>query len=224
MWKKPVMSTKLFFISMKSLYCHIRAHGARLLIIGALVVACPQLGGAESLAPSTSNSAPTTIKAHPFGKKRPKPQGDISLQQKINRVVSIQQKNIDVEAPVTFSGRPHDPPQDTDLSPRRTTFPGKSDTLSQMDEETPSQLNVYYKLDERATAHVAVNEQDMDSPTYTPIKRDEGLNAAGMYLNLGVNENVKVKVGGEVRSHETSSHDPSDKSSAGARVGLQWNF
>ncbi len=213
---------------MESLYRHIRFCGARLLIIGTLVVACPQLGGAEGLSASAAQAVPTpiptTIKAHPFGKKRPKPQADVDLQKKINRVVSVQQKNIDVEAPVTFAGRPQDPPKDTDLTPRRGTFPGKSDTLSQMDEETPSQLNVYYKLDEQATAHVAVNEQNLDSPTYTPIKKDEGLNAAGMYLNVGVNDNVKVKVGGEVRTHETSSHDPSDKSSAGAQVGLQWNF
>lgn len=168
----------------------------------------------------TQNSSPK----YPFGKKSAKPHVDPTLQKKIHKVTSVREKGVALEQPVTFHGRPDSPQKDTDLTPRRTTFPGKSYTLSQMDEETPSQLHMHYAVDENTSAHVAVNEQDISSPTYTPIKRDEGLNAAGMYMNWRVQEHMKVKVGGEVRTHETVSDDAADQSSAGARVGLEWNF
>lgn len=216
---------------MKLFYCQFRKYRISVVIVLMLGAFWSHLAMADTPSSSapcrlvrSAPSAPSVPKAYPFGKKRPKPKADETLQKKINKVVSIQGKNVAVDTPVTFSGRPQEPPKDTDLRPRRSTFPGKSDTLSQMDEESPSQLNVFYKLDEQATAHMAVNQQDINSPTYTPIKKEEGLNAAGMYLNVGVHENIKVKVGGEVRTHETVSDDSGDKSSAGAQVGLQWNF
>lgn len=160
----------------------------------------------------------------PFGKKSQKPLIDPSLAKKIHQVSAKKDNQPASNAPVRFYGNTNPPKEDTDLAPRRATFPGKSHTLSQMDEESPSQLNVLYKIDKTATAHVAVNEQNIGSPTYAPIKKEEGLNAAGVYLNLDVKDNVQVKMGGEVRNHETVSNKEEDQSSTGASVGLQWNF
>ena len=82
-----------------------------------------------------------------------------------------------------------------------------------------------YKLNSNTSASVALNPQDQTSPLYAPIVKENGLAATGVYLDVDVQEDVQLRVGGEVRSHDNDSlNSADDETGAGASVGLRWSF
>jgi hypothetical protein len=75
-----------------------------------------------------------------------------------------------------------------------------------------------------ASARFALNPQDEASPLYSPIVKENGLAATGVYLDLDMREGMQLQLGGEVRSSGSGSLGSAEEGSAGASVGLRWNF
>lgn len=160
-----------------------------------------------------------------FLKKSEKPVMDPSIAKQIAKVSgkNLEKKFQLADENLSFEGGESEG-SDFDMKPRRATFPGGKDTLSQMDNEDPAEVNVMYRLDDKSSARLAINEQDLNSTTYAPLKKNDNINAAGVYLDMDVQEDLQLRVGGEVRNHETNSMKADDKSSQGASVGMKWSF
>lgn len=109
------------------------------------------------------------------------------------------------------------------LTPDRATFSGGEHTLSRMDEKKPPEVNMSYQLNENTGASVTLNPQDNASPLHRLAGQDEGLNGAGVYMNVEVQPNLQMKVGGEYCEIE-SRHSQREDTAKGAAVGLEWSF
>ena len=127
-------------------------------------------------------------------------------------------------ASVTISGNPAVPADAEALARHRRALPGQYHTMSQIDEYTPPEAHLNYKIDHATTARLAINEQDQKSPTYVPLRQEPTVNAAGLYIDTNVEKDVTLRVGGEVRSHETESSHSNERDSTAASVGLEWQF
>lgn len=109
------------------------------------------------------------------------------------------------------------------LSPDRTTFSGGEHTLSRMDEKKPAEVSMDYRVNENTNTSVTLNPQDAGSPLHRPAGQDDGLNGAGVYMNVEVQPNLQMKVGGEYCEIE-SRHSQREETAKGAIVGLEWSF
>lgn len=127
------------------------------------------------------------------------------------------------EKKLTLSG--HIPTSSDDrLVPQRKVFSGGLHTLPYMDEEGTPEMSMTYKMSKSAAARLTVNPQDENSPLYRPVVRDgASINGAGVYMNVEVDQNVQLQVGGEYRTVE-NGHDSHDEDGQGAAVGLIWSF
>jgi hypothetical protein len=107
----------------------------------------------------------------------------------------------------------------------RTPLPGGRHTLSREESGTAPEMSMSVKMSRASAARFVLNPQDDTSPIYSPIVKESGLAATGIYLDLDVAEGVQVQFGGEVRSFSSESGDSTEEGdSAGASVGLRWNF
>lgn len=162
-----------------------------------------------------------------FGQKTTTPNPDMQIAKQMDKARRLtpqqKQKILSELVPIKVSGSPPPVPEDA-IRPTRRVFPGKKNTMSQFDEQDPSQLHIEYKITNGTAAKVSVNRQDENSPIHTPIKKEEGVNAAGLFFNVAVDDSVKLVVGGEVRNNETVNRESEDASSAGAEMGLRWEF
>lgn len=111
---------------------------------------------------------------------------------------------------------------DDRLKPQRTPFSGGQHALPRMDEESSPEVSMQYKLGDTTSTRVTVNPQDSTSPLYRPAEREGLINAAGVYMDVNVDEDVQLQIGGEYADVE--NHSGSDGSSRGASVGLKWSF
>lgn len=109
------------------------------------------------------------------------------------------------------------------LQPGKNPFPGGEHTLSQMDEKPAAEMSMEYRLNDRTSTSVTLNPQDDTSPLHRPVGQERGLNAAGVYMNVEVQPNVRMKVGGEYGEIE-SRYSPREETAKGAAVGLEWSF
>ena len=104
-------------------------------------------------------------------------------------------------------------------------LPGGRQTRSSEEYGNAPEMTMIYKLGHTTSARVALNPQDETSPLYSPIVKENGLAATGVYLDMDVKKDVQVQVGGEVRAYDNESLNSSDDSTgAGASVGFRWNF
>lgn len=134
-----------------------------------------------------------------------------------------QEKRDEQEETFSFSGNSAAGRQDDRLLPRRTAFSGGQHTMSQIDNDTPPEMSMTYKMNQSARTRVTVNPQDETSPLYRPVERDHTLNSAGVYMNIDVQPNLQLQVGGEYC--ELNDVDSAREESArGASVGLKWDF
>ena len=166
--------------------------------------------------------------ANVFGQPSLPPPVDPDIQRKMDHVAGRRQGNgtgkMLENAPVTLSGSTSPQPDVSSLEPRRRTFPGQYHTMSQIDEYSPPEAHVNYRIDHDTSARLAINQQDQRSPTYTPLRQDPTVNSAGVYLDMDMEKDIMLRVGGEVRSHETESHSSEKRDSTSASVGLEWQF
>ena len=124
------------------------------------------------------------------------------------------------EPRVIFSGGKHEKTDDR-LVPRRSAFSGGSDTLPHMDEKSPPEMSMTYRMNKHASTKVSVNQQDEASPLYIPGRKENGVNGAGVYMNMDVKKDLQLQLGGEY--HEVDDDHRSEEAK-GASVGLRWNF
>lgn len=124
------------------------------------------------------------------------------------------------EPRVVFSGGKHEKTDDR-LVPRRSAFSGGADTLPHMDEKSPPEMSMTYRMNNRASTKVSVNQQDETSPLYVPGRKENGVNGAGVYMNMDVKKDLQLQLGGEY--HEIDD-DHRSEDAKGASVGLRWNF
>lgn len=118
---------------------------------------------------------------------------------------------------------PHHP--DSRFTVQHTPLPGARHTRSSEEYGNAPEMTMSYKLNSSASARVALNPQDQNSPLYAPIVKENGLAATGVYLDVDVQEDLQLQVGGEVRSYDNDSlNSAEDEKGAGASVGLRWNF
>ena len=123
---------------------------------------------------------------------------------------------------LSFSGSAQVLPENQ-LTPKNTSLPGREESARHFEEDTPMEVHMHYKLDDQASARVAVNQQDETSGTYVPLKKGETVSGAGVFLDLEVEENVNFSMGGEVTSHQSSASSQGSTSS-GASMGLKFSF
>lgn len=115
------------------------------------------------------------------------------------------------------------PDKDDRLTPRRSTFSGGTHTLPNMDKKPAPEVSMSIAGENGTTTRVTVNPQDEASPLYRPPEPEGTINSAGVYMGVEVQPNVKVQVGGEYCELDDPRRS-SDEASAGAAIGLQWNF
>lgn len=164
-----------------------------------------------------------------FGEKTHKPEVDKGIARRLAKAQALtprpQLKLGNEKLSITGS---EPPPQisDSPVKPVNTSLPGRPDTVAKFeDKDDASGFNVGYKLDDKAAARLAVNQDDKNASTYVPTRRKgETLNSAGVYLDVDVEDDLQFQVGGEVRSTERGAATTEDQSAAGASVGMKWSF
>lgn len=116
-------------------------------------------------------------------------------------------------------------PEDSDdrLHPSRRTFPGGAHTLSRIDEDPAPEIRLNYKVNRNASTSLVVNPKDEASPLPRPAEPDGTVNSAGVYMDVDVAPDVKLRVGGEYCDIDDPRASGSE-SSRGAAVGLEWSF
>lgn len=124
------------------------------------------------------------------------------------------------EAPLSVA-RPKTVPDR--LHPKRNTFSGGEHTLSRLEEKPAPEMSMNYKLNDTTSTSVTLNPQDSASPLHRPAGQEPGLNAAGVYMNVEVQPDLRMKVGGEYGEIE-SRYSPREETAKGASVGLEWSF
>lgn len=110
------------------------------------------------------------------------------------------------------------------LVPQRRAFSGGEHTLSRMGETPSPEVSLDYKMDKKATTRVVVNPQDETSPLYRPAESNSTVNSAGVYMDVDVQPNLTLQVGGEYCEVDSSRAPSGESGSSGASVGLQWHF
>lgn len=83
-------------------------------------------------------------------------------------------------------------------------------------------MSVTYRLNDRASTRVSVNQQDETSPLYLPGGKNDSVNGAGVYMNVDVEKDLQLQLGGEYQELDGGHY--SDEQARGASVGLRWNF
>lgn len=127
------------------------------------------------------------------------------------------------KAKVTITGQKPSYEKDR-LTPRHSTFSGGPDTLPHMDMEPPPEVSVTYKVSERTSTRVTLNQQDRESPLYRPVEKEDGINAAGVYMHVDMEDNVQLRLGGEYRELDDSRRSQDEGVATGASIGLLWTF
>ena len=119
---------------------------------------------------------------------------------------------------------PHHPESRFVVQP--TPLPGGRHTRSSEEAGNAPEMTMAYKLNTTTSARVALNPQDQTSPLYSPIVKENGLTATGVYFDVNVEKNFQVQFGGEVRSYDSDSLSSSEdeETSTGASMGFRWSF
>ncbi len=118
-------------------------------------------------------------------------------------------------------------PPESRLEAHHTVFPTSDPhTVGWQEEKPPPEMTMRYAMTNSTAARLAINSQDQTSPLYAPITKKEGaISATGMYLDVNVRKDMQLQFGGEYRIYEDETVNPENKgNSAGASVGLRWNF
>ncbi len=111
------------------------------------------------------------------------------------------------------------------LAPRKDTFPGDKHTLSQMDKSTPLEATVLYRLDKKNSARLQINNDDENSPIYTPRPYDREMTSAGIFMDMEVKKDLQLELGGQHRSMESETGRlPNGFTDTGASLGLKYLF
>lgn len=94
-----------------------------------------------------------------------------------------------------------------------------------MDHDPTPEVSMSYRLDQHTTTRVTINPQDTASPLYRPVENEGTVNSAGVYMNVDVQPDLQLQIGGEYCDVETRGGAVSgDSTSRGASVGLRWTF
>lgn len=109
------------------------------------------------------------------------------------------------------------------LVPQRSTFSGGKHTLSRMDEEAPAEVSMTYRLGDTTSTRIIVNPQDENSPLYRPVETDGTINSAGIYMDVNLQPDLQLQLGGEYSDRRDELSDKTDNS-RGASVALKWSF
>lgn len=129
------------------------------------------------------------------------------------------------EGTVTFSSGSPAGQQNNRLIPRRSAFSGGQHTMATIDANPPPEVSMTYKMNENASTRVTVNPQDQTSPLYRPVEQDGTINSAGVYMNIDMQPNLQLQVGGEYcEVNENNINSSKEEASRGAAVGLKWSF
>ncbi|MDL2267321.1 hypothetical protein LJC46_04965 [Desulfovibrio sp. OttesenSCG-928-G15] len=126
---------------------------------------------------------------------------------------------------VEFRAGAHDAASKDRLTPRRSTvFSGGEHTKPYLDSEQNSpEVEVRFKKDNEPVAtRLVVNPQDPNSPLYRPAAKENMVNAAGVYMDIDLNPDMQMQVGGEVGSVDNKAAE--EKATSGAAVNLKWQF
>lgn len=129
------------------------------------------------------------------------------------------------EQGVTFRAGSHDPAPKSRLAPSRAVvFSGGEHTKPYLDSEqnAPEVEMRYKKKNDPVTTRVVVNPQDPASPLYRPATKENAVNAAGVYMDIDLDPDMQMQVGGEVGSVERKAAE--EKAASGASVGLKLQF
>ncbi|MDR2161431.1 MAG: hypothetical protein LBO77_04745 [Desulfovibrio sp.] len=110
------------------------------------------------------------------------------------------------------------------MDAERSPLPGGRHTLSVQESGESPEMAMSLRLSPLATARFALNPQDDASPLYSPLVKENGLAATGLYLDLEMEKGVQVQIGGEVRSRSSDSLRSTGEEDAGASLGLRWDF
>ena len=91
-----------------------------------------------------------------------------------------------------------------------------------MDHDSAPEVSMSYKIDKRTRTKLTVNPQNGESPLYRPAETDGGINSAGVYVDVDLQSDLLLQVGGEYG--EIARSNAGQDNSAGAAVGLRWSF
>lgn len=128
------------------------------------------------------------------------------------------------EKVIRFSGKANTAPGSRLEPKQQAPFMGGEHTLPYMDAEKSAELSLEYKMGPKTTTRIVVNPQDPGSPLYRPADKDKLLNSGGLYMDVEVQDNMQLKLGGEYCEVDDSGEYRSHRSSQGVAVGVQWNF
>lgn len=113
---------------------------------------------------------------------------------------------------------------DDRLVPKRTVFSSGSHTMGHFDEDPAREASVEYRMNGNATTRLTVNPQDEGSPLPRPPEPEGAFNSAGLYMDVEVQPNVKLRIGGEYCEIDDQRANSASETSRGASVGLKWEF
>ena len=174
--------------------------------------------------PSTSKEKPVGFGSQVFGAKSAKPRVDPDIANRLQRAKGLTpHPGIKIgNDRLSFSGSKQ-LPRASEVTPANTGLPGRQESARHFEEATPTELHMHYKLDNQAAARVAVNPQDETTGTYIPLKKGETVSAAGVFLDVDMQDNVSFTMGGEVTNHQPSATTESN-TSTGANLGMKFSF
>lgn len=131
------------------------------------------------------------------------------------------EKPIFLATAVEFSGRNEKQPP----SPHRFPLPGAKNLLAEYGDDAPKEVAMKYKMHNGTSAKFVVNQQDENSPLFTPLDKSSGKVAStGVGLDVEVEKNMKVLLGAEHKTVEGGMGSGTPSSSQGASVGFSLSF
>ncbi|MDR1947133.1 MAG: hypothetical protein LBQ51_08220 [Desulfovibrio sp.] len=110
------------------------------------------------------------------------------------------------------------------LTPDRRAFPGGPESPARIHDKESPEVSVKYKLNPAATTRLTVNPSNADSPLYRPPENTRNLNAAGLYMDMSVRDDLNLTLGGEYSDVQDSRPAHKADGAAGAALGITWNF
>ena len=192
--------------------------------------AVSQAGKSKAVTKKTKGGTIKGFSKNPFALENRKPAGAGSAQRtdaaqnatvRTKPARTADSGSEEQDSRIVFSGGGQAKSDDR-LIPRRSAFSGGPDTLPRMDEKTPAEMSLTYRMNKKASTSLTVNQQDETSPLYMPGGKDT-INGAGVHMNVDVKDDLQLRLGGEFQEVEGRESSQEERS-GGASVGLRWTF